>query len=82
MAPQRGRLIPAVLAQLGVIASTLLVLVLPLQLVGLFGGSTSWGSSVTWLLWLPMLVFEVILAVWLIARGVALPAPHNRLSSV
>jgi hypothetical protein len=78
----RGRLIPAALAQLGVIASALLVVVLPLQLVGLFGGSMSWASSLTWLLWLPMLVFEVTLALWLIFKGVALPAPQNRLSSV
>jgi hypothetical protein len=66
----RGRLIPAALAQLGVIASALLVVVLPLQLVGLFGGSMSWTSSVTWLVWLPMLVFEVTLALWLIIKGV------------
>lgn len=78
----RGRLIPTALAQLGVIASALLVVVLPLQLVGLFGASMSWASSLTWLLWLPMLVFEVTLALWLIAKGVALPAPQNRLSSV
>jgi hypothetical protein len=66
----RGRLIPAALAQLGVIASALLVVVLPLQLVGLFGVSMSWTSSVTWLVWLPMLVFEVTLALWLIIKGV------------
>lgn len=66
----RGRLIPVALAQLGGIASALLVVVLPLQLVGLFGGSMSWASSVTWLVWLPMLVFEVTLALWLIIKGI------------
>lgn len=66
----RGRLIPVVLAQLGVFASALLVVILPLQLVGLFGGSMSWTSSITWLVWLPMLIFEVTLAFWLMIKGV------------
>ena len=65
----RGRLIPVLLAWLGVIASALLIVILPLQLVGLFGGSTSWASSVTWLIWLPMLIYEVALALWLIVKG-------------
>lgn len=34
---------------LGVIASVLLVVILPLQLAGLFGGPMSWSASVTWL---------------------------------
>lgn len=66
----RGRAIPVPLAQLGVLASALLVILLPLQLGGLFGGSMSWASSVTWLVWLPMLVFELTLAGWLIVKGV------------
>jgi hypothetical protein len=66
----RGQMIPAILAQLGVIASVLLVVILPLQLAGLFGGSMSWSASVTWLVWLPMLVYEVTLAAWLIVKGV------------
>jgi hypothetical protein len=66
----RGRLIPAVLAQLGVLASALLVLVLPAQLAGLFGGPMSWASSITWLVWLPMLIFEVIFSLWLMIKGV------------
>lgn len=66
----RGRLIPTLLAQLGVVASALLVVILPAQLAGLFGGSMSWGSSITWLVWLPMLLFEVIFAVWLMIKGV------------
>ncbi|MDQ3816849.1 MAG: DUF4386 domain-containing protein [Acidobacteriota bacterium] len=61
----RGRLIPAALAWLGVIASVLLVAILPLQLAGLLGG------PLTQYVWLPMLVFEVALALWLIVRGVA-----------
>lgn len=66
----RGRSIPAVLAQLGVIASALLVILLPLQLAGLFGGSMSWASSITWLVWLPMLIFEVVFAFWLLFKGI------------
>lgn len=76
----RGRLIPASLAWLGVLASLLLVLVLPLRLAGLLGGVLSWVAGVTWLIWLPMLVFEVTLALWLMIRGVATPqsATHGR----
>src|SRR5437879_12149266 len=44
----RGRLIPITLAWLGVIASTFLVVLIPLQLAGLFGGSRAWSSPVTW----------------------------------
>lgn len=69
----RGRLIPAALAWLGLIASALLVMILPLQLAGLFGGSMSWSGSLTWLVWLPMLVFEVTCALWLLIKGVAVP---------
>jgi hypothetical protein len=72
----RGRLIPVALAWLGVLASALLVVILPLQVAGLFGGPTSWSASVTWLVWLPMLVFEVVLALWLIIKGVAMPTPN------
>ena len=63
------------LAWLGVIASVLLVVILPLQLAGLFGGSMTWASSVTWLVWLPMLLFEVAFALWLLIKGVAMPTP-------
>jgi hypothetical protein len=73
----RGRLIPVVLAWLGVLASFLLVVVLPLQLAGLFGGTMAWSASITWLVWLPMLVFEVALALWLIIKGVATPSARS-----
>lgn len=72
----RGRLIPVALAWLGVVASALLVVILPLQLAGLFGGPMTWTASVTWLVWLPMLVFEVTLALWLLIKGVAMPTPN------
>ena len=72
----RGRMIPAALAQLGVTASALLALVLPIQLAGLLGGAMSWASSVTWMVWLPMLAFEVTLAVWFMVKGVQVEAKH------
>jgi hypothetical protein len=68
-----GRMIPAALAWLGVLASAALVLLLLSQRAGLFGGAYNWSSSITWLVWLPMLVFEVTFAVWLIVKGVAAP---------
>lgn len=64
----RGRMIPLPLAWLGVGASVLLVACLPLALAGFVRG------LVLTLMWLPMLVFEVVLAFWLLTRGVATPA--------
>lgn len=71
----RARSIPVALAWLGVIASVLLLLALPLELVGLF--------KVPFLLWMPMLVFEVALALWLMIKGVAVRAtsPAERVSA-
>ena len=73
----RGRMIPVLLAWLGVVASALLVAFLPLQIAGLSGGRGSFTSLVTWLPWMPMLVFELALSGWLIVKGVNVPAePH------
>ena len=69
----RGRMIPAALAWLGVMASALLVVLLPVQIAGFFGGPRTWSSPVTWAVWLPLLVFELTLAMWLITKGVAVP---------
>ena len=69
----RGRMIPIALAWLGVLGSALLVVILPLQRGGLLGGPGSWSSSVTWLIWLPMLVFEVTLALLLLIKGLGTP---------
>ncbi len=50
----RGWMIPVALAWLGVLASVLLVVILPLQVAGLFGRPTNWSELVTWLIWLPI----------------------------
>jgi hypothetical protein len=59
------------LAWLGVIASVLLVVGLPLQLAGFLNGPS------TSLMWIPMALFEVPLTLWLLIRGVATPAPRD-----
>jgi hypothetical protein len=60
----RGRTIPVPLAWIGVVASVLLVVALPLQLAGfLRGPATSY-------VWIPMLAFEVPLGFWLLIKGV------------
>lgn len=69
----RGRMIPIPLAWLGVAASVLLVVLLPLQLAG-FIGVGFFGGLVDWLMWMPMLVFELVLAFWLLIKGVPMPA--------
>jgi hypothetical protein len=47
--------------------------ILPLQSAGLLGGLASWSDSAAWLVWMPMLAFEVALALWLLIKGVAVP---------
>jgi hypothetical protein len=59
----RGRMIPVALAWIGVLASVLLVVGLPGQLSGFF------TSPVFEVMWLPMLVFEVTIALWLLIKG-------------
>ncbi len=72
----RGRMIPAVLAWVGVIASVLWVVGLPLQLAGLF------PDSLTLALYIPMAAFEIPLALWFIFKGVRAPRPEGRLAPV
>ena len=64
----RGRSIPVALAGLGLMASVVLVVGLPLQIAGVLRG------SITSLMWIPMAAFEVPLGVWLLVRGVREPA--------
>jgi hypothetical protein len=75
----RGRLIPTPLASLGVAAAAVLILFIPVQLAGYFGGPgpQAWRFPITWATRLPMLLFELTLAVWLIVRGVAHRAPRQ-----
>lgn len=60
----RARLIPSVLAWLGVFASVLLVVALPAQLGGALAGPA------TGCVWMPMVLFEVVFALWLMIKGV------------
>jgi len=61
----RARSIPVPLAWLGVLASLLLLVALLLALVG--------DINVSFFVWMPMLVFEVAFALWLIIKGVKPP---------
>jgi hypothetical protein len=65
----RGRMIPAALARIGVVASVILVVGLPLQLAGMLGG------AIAQLMWMPMLAFEVPGGVWLMVKAVPPDAP-------
>lgn len=67
----RGRMVPVALAWLGVLASALLAVTLPLQLAGF-----STGPLTGYYQWLPALVFQLLLAPWLLIKGVATPAPR------
>ena len=61
----RGRLIPTVLAWLGVFASVLLVVALPVQIAGIL------PRVIAQVMWLPMLAFEVPFGIWLIVKGLS-----------
>ena len=61
----RGRIIPVALAWLGVFASVLVVVLFPAQLAGFLKG------PLTEFMWIPMLVFEVAIAFWLMIKGAA-----------
>ncbi|HEV8382944.1 MAG TPA: DUF4386 domain-containing protein [Gemmatimonadales bacterium] len=63
----RGRMVPTWLASLGVIGSALVVVGLPLQFTGVLRG------IVTQLMWIPVAIFELVLAGWLIVKGVKSP---------
>jgi hypothetical protein len=67
----RGRLIPRVLAWLGVFASVLLVAALPVQMAGMLPNVIAQG------MWLPMLGFEVPFAIWLIVKAPSEPTSQE-----
>jgi Domain of unknown function (DUF4386) len=60
----KARNIPTWLAWLGLISSALLTVSLPLQVAGLAKGPA------TWIVWIPIALFEVILGFWLLIKGV------------
>jgi hypothetical protein len=62
----RARSIPAWLSWLGVLASVSWVAGLPAQLLGYLHGAA------TYVMWIPMALFEVVLALWLIVKGVSI----------
>jgi hypothetical protein len=64
----RGRMIPVALAGLGVIASALAAVIVTLQLAGYAAG------TITQIVWLPVAVFEISLALWFLTKGVSAPA--------
>ena len=64
----RGRIVPVWLAGLGVVGSALTVVGLPLQLAGVV------TRPITDLMWIPVAVFEIVLALWLMIKGAATPA--------
>ena len=68
----RGRMVPIPLAWLGVLASVLLVVGLPLQIAGFLKG------PMTGYMWLPMVAFQIPLGFWLLIKGVATPAEQPR----
>jgi hypothetical protein len=72
----RGRIVPVPLAWIGVAGSLAAVVMLPLRQVGFLGG------PLTNIVWLPLLVFEVWLALWLIVRGAVAPSRRREGSTV
>src|SRR5450631_4725370 len=71
----RGRMVPVSIAWLGVFASGLLAITLPLQIAGF-----STGPLTGYYPWLPALVYQIVLALWLLIKGVATPSVGPRTS--
>jgi Domain of unknown function (DUF4386) len=65
----RGRMVPVSIAWMGVFASGLLAVALPLQLAGVPTGLLNGYYQ-----WLPALVSQTVLALWLLIKGVAATA--------
>ena len=71
----RGRIIPAALAWLGVLSSVAAVIGLPLNAIDAL------PDSLTWFFWIPLALFEITLALWLIIKGAAPPVATRTLDS-
>jgi hypothetical protein len=49
-----------------------------LQTGGLPGGRRQWSSPVTWFVWLPVMIFELAFAAWLLSGRIRAPlAAHS-----
>jgi hypothetical protein len=67
----KGRTIPTWLASLGLLSSGGLLVQLLVQQAA--GASTNWSSPVTWVIWFPLLIFELTFAALLLADRLAPP---------
>jgi hypothetical protein len=65
----RGRMVPVPIGWLGVLSSALLVVLLPLEFIGVVSGIVT--SFLV--MWMPALLFELTLAGWLLVKGAAPP---------
>jgi len=63
----RGRMVPTWLAWIGVVGSALVVIGLPLQILRVVTGTPAQ------VMWAPVAVFEIVVAIWLIVKGAAPP---------
>jgi hypothetical protein len=70
----KGAIIPAALAWLGFASSFALSALILSQIAGMFGGRMQWSSPVTWFVWLPVLIFELAFAAWLLAGKIRRPS--------
>jgi hypothetical protein len=61
----RGRMIPTLLAWIGVIGSAIVAVGVPLERISVLTGPPAQ------LMWIPIAVFEITVAVWFIIKGVA-----------
>jgi ABC-type glycerol-3-phosphate transport system permease component len=67
----KGRMIPAAVSWIGLGGSLLVIVVTLLQRLTA-GTANNWASSLTWMTWLPMLIFELAFAVLLLTNAVRL----------
>jgi hypothetical protein len=67
----KGRTIPAWLSLLGLFSSGGLVVQLLVQQTA--GTSTNWSSPMTWVIWFPLLIFELTFAAVLLANRLTPP---------
>jgi len=69
----KGLIIPSLLAWIGFASSFALSGLLIAQAGGLLGGRMNWSSPVTWMVWLPVLIFELGAAAVLLSGRIRAP---------